>query len=404
MKKGLQLALGIFTAIGGFFDIGNLVTASQAGATFRFQLLWALALGTVIVIFLVEMSGRYAAVSQKPIPAAVREHFGVRFWIVPFCVLALLHFLTLAAEIGGIAFALQLLSGISLRWWALPVGILVWLFLWRSTFSAIEYSTASLGMIALCFVAAAVALHAPRHEVLAGILPSLPSEGPTKYWLYAVSIVGALIAPYLFYFYSSGAVEDEWDRSYLWINRGVAVIGMVFGAAITAGVIIVAGMVLHPQQISVGSINQAALMLTTTFPFWGFALFAVSMGIACLGAALEVSLSFAYSTSQTFGWRWGENLEPANDARFALVYTGAILLASLIIVLGIDPLKLTIYTMALNAAVLPIVAIPFLLLLNDRHVLGEHANGIVSNVAVASIVVIAFVLLVVSIPLVVIGS
>ena len=404
MKKGLQLALGIFTAIGGFFDIGNLVTASQAGATFRFQLLWALALGTVIVIFLVEMSGRYAAVSQKPIPAAVREHFGVRFWIVPFCVLALLHFLTLAAEIGGIAFALQLLSGISLRWWALPVGILVWLFLWRSTFSAVEYSTASLGMIALCFVAAAVALHAPRHEVLAGILPSLPSEGPTKYWLYAVSIVGALIAPYLFYFYSSGAVEDEWDRSYLWINRGVAVLGMAFGAAITAGVIIVAGMVLHPQQISVGSINQAALMLTTTFPFWGFALFAVSMGIACLGAALEVSLSFAYSTSQTFGWRWGENLEPANDARFALVYTGAILLASLIIVLGIDPLKLTIYTMALNAAVLPIVAIPFLLLLNDRHVLGEHANGIVSNVAVASIVVIAFVLLVVSIPLVVIGS
>ena len=404
MKKGLQLALGIFTAIGGFFDIGNLVTASQAGATFRFQLLWALALGTVIVIFLVEMSGRYAAVSQKTIPAAVREHFGVRFWIVPFCVLALLHFLTLAAEIGGIAFALQLLSGISLRWWALPVGILVWLFLWRSTFSAIEYSTASLGMIALCFVAAAVALHAPRHEVLAGILPSLPSEGPTKYWLYAVSIVGALIAPYLFYFYSSGAVEDEWDRSYLWINRGVAVIGMVFGAAITAGVIIVAGMVLHPQQISVDSINQAALMLTTTFPFWGFALFAVSMGIACLGAALEVSLSFAYSTAQTFGWRWGENLEPANDARFALVYTGAILLASLIIVLGIDPLKLTIYTMALNAAVLPIVAIPFLLLMNDRHVLGEHANGIVSNVAVASIVVIAFVLLVVSIPLVVIGS
>src|SRR4051794_6494619 len=149
MKKALQLALGILTAIGGFFDIGNLVTASQAGATFRFQLLWALALGTVIVIFLVEMSGRYAAVSQKPIPTAVREHFGVRFWIAPFCVLALLHFLTLAAEIGGIAFALQLISGISLRWWALPVGILIWLFLWRSTFSAIEYSTASLGMIAL---------------------------------------------------------------------------------------------------------------------------------------------------------------------------------------------------------------------------------------------------------------
>src|SRR3954468_18379282 len=100
MKKALQLALGILTAIGGFFDIGNLVTASQAGATFRFQLLWALLVGTIIVIFLVEMSGRFAAMSKKTIPEAVREHFGVRFFIAPFLVLVLLHLLTLAAEIG----------------------------------------------------------------------------------------------------------------------------------------------------------------------------------------------------------------------------------------------------------------------------------------------------------------
>jgi Mn2+/Fe2+ NRAMP family transporter len=408
MKKALQLALGVLTAIGGFFDIGNLVTASQAGAAFRFQLLWALLAGTLIVIFLVEMSGRYAAVSKTPIPAAVREHFGVRFWIVPFVVIVSLHLLTLAAEIGGIAFSLQLITGVSFQvsfqLWALPVGIVVWLFLWRSTFSAIEYSTASLGMIALCFVAAAVALHPPRHEVLGGILPSLPADDATKYWLYAVSIVGALIAPYLFYFYSSGAIEDEWDESYLWINRAVSVIGMSFGAVITAGVIIVAGMVLHPKHIAVDSVNQAALMLASVFPSWGFTLFAVSMGVACLGAALEVSLSLAYSTAQTFGWRWGENLEPATDARFALVYTGAILLASLVMVLGVDPLKLTIYTMALNAAVLPVVAIPFLLLMNDRRVLGDHANGVISNVAVAVIVLIAFVLFVVAIPLVMLGS
>src|SRR2546423_11134444 len=149
MKKGLQLALGILTAIGGFFDIGNLVTAAQAGAKFRFQLLWSLALGTLIVIFLVEMSGRFAAVTKKAIPEAVREHFGARFWLVPFVVLMLVHFLTLAAEIGGIAFALQLVTDIPFTFWAIPVGILLWLFLWRATFSAIEYSTASLGMISL---------------------------------------------------------------------------------------------------------------------------------------------------------------------------------------------------------------------------------------------------------------
>src|SRR3954462_10904103 len=134
MKKALQFALGILTAIGGFFDIGNLVTGAQAGAQFKYQLLWALILGTLVVIVLVEMSGRFAAVTKKTIPEAVREHLGVRVWAVPFVVLVVMHVLTLAAEIGGIAFGLQLLTGISFSVWAIPVGILVWLFLWRATF------------------------------------------------------------------------------------------------------------------------------------------------------------------------------------------------------------------------------------------------------------------------------
>jgi NRAMP (natural resistance-associated macrophage protein)-like metal ion transporter len=404
MKKALQLALGILTAIGGFIDIGNVVTASQAGAKFRFQLLWALLLGTLIVIFLVEMSGRFAAVTKKTIPEAVREHFGARFWLIPFAALILVHFLTLAAEIGGIAFALQLLTDVPFTAWALPVGILIWLFLWRSTFSAIEYSTASLGMITLCFVVAAVMHHPPRAELLAGALPSLPSDDSAKYWLFAVSIIGALIAPYLFYFYSSGAIEEEWDQTYLTVNRIVSVSGMSFGAVITASVIIVAGMVLQPKGISVDSMNQAALMLSEAFPFWGYVLFAVCLGIVCLGAALEVSLSLAYTVSQTFGWRWGENLEPAKDARFSLTYTIAILLAALLMTVGIDPLRLTIYTMALNAMVLPIVAIPFLLLMNDRRLLRDYGNGYFSNGVVALIVVISLVLFVVSIPLVIMGS
>lgn len=404
MKKGLQLALGILTAIGGFFDIGNLVTAAQAGATFRFQLLWPLLLGTIIVIFLVEMSGRFAAMSGKTIPEAVREHFGVRFWAVPFVVLVLLHLLTLAAEIGGIAFAMQLVTGIAFQAWVLPIGILIWLFLWRATFSAIEYSTASLGLVTLCFVVAAVMLHPPRADVLSGMLPSLPTDDAAKYWLYAVSIVGALIAPYLFYFYSSGAVEDEWDRTYVGVNRAVAVMGMSFGAVITAGLIVAAAMVLHPRHIGVESINQVAFVLTDTFPAWGFTLFAVSMAIACLGAALEVALSLAYTVSQTFGWRWGEDLEPAKDARFAMAYTCGVLLASLVMLLGLDPLKLTIYTMALNAMMLPVVSVPFLLLMNDGRIMHDRRNGPISNTAAALIVVLSFVLFVVSIPLVMLGS
>jgi Mn2+/Fe2+ NRAMP family transporter len=236
------------------------------------------------------------------------------------------------------------------------------------------------------------------------MLPSLPHQDPSRYWFMAVSLLGAVISPYLFYFYSSGAVEDDWDESYVWVNRGVSVIGMGFGSLISVGAIIIAAVVLAPRGIHVDDYHQAALMLTQAFPFWGYVLFAVSMGIACLGAAVEVSLSMAYTTAQTFGWNWGESLDPREDARFSLTYTGAILAAALLILFGVDPLKLTLLSMAVNAAVLPFVAIPFLLLMNDRKLLGKNANGWISNAVAVVTLVLALALAVFSIPLMIVGG
>jgi Mn2+/Fe2+ NRAMP family transporter len=404
MKKAAQLALGILTGVGGFFDVGNLATSAQAGASFRFQLIWALLLATILVIFLVEMSGRFAACTKTALPGAIRDHLGFGFWFLPFLVLTLTHFLILGAEIGGICFALQLVTGIRFSWFAMPVAVLLWLFLWRAKFNTIENSTSMLGMITLAFVVAAILHHPPVAEVVRGAIPSLPTHDAAQYWFIAVSIIGAVLAPYLFYFYSSGAVEDDWDETYIGVNRAVSVMGMGFGSIIALAAIVVAAMVLAPRGIEVNDYQQAALMLTEAFPFWGFVLFAVSMGIACLGAALEVALSMAYATAQTLGWNWGEDLQPAKDARFSLVYTAAIFISALIIAAGVDPLKLTLLTMAVNAAVLPFVTFPILLLMNDRKLLREHRNGWLSNAVVVGVVALSVVLAVVSVPLAVLGG
>src|SRR5436305_3958639 len=262
MKKATQLALGILTAVGGFFDVGNIATCAQAGAAFRFQLLWSMVLATMVVIVLVEMSGRFAAVTKKALPDTIREHFGFSFWLVPFIVLTIVHILVLGAEIGGICFALHLVTGLPLPLFALPVAVIVWVFLWRSTFSTIENSTSLLGLITLCFVVAAFKHRPPMHALLAGAVPSMPQHDPAHYWFIAVSIIGAVIAPFLFYFYSSGAVEDKWDPSYITVNRIVAVIGMGFGAVIAGAAIVVAAVVLAPRGIQVSDYHQAALMLT----------------------------------------------------------------------------------------------------------------------------------------------
>src|SRR5690349_20216950 len=94
----------------------------QAGASFGLKLIWAVVLGTICIIFLLEMAGRFAAVSHHTISDAIRERFGFNFFIWPLLATLLVNFLVLSAEIGGVAIAAELATGISFQWWALPVA------------------------------------------------------------------------------------------------------------------------------------------------------------------------------------------------------------------------------------------------------------------------------------------
>ena len=67
MKRWLGIALGIVTSVGGFLEIGSITTAAQAGADYRYQLAWVIVLGTLCIALLVEMAGRFAAVSKHTI-------------------------------------------------------------------------------------------------------------------------------------------------------------------------------------------------------------------------------------------------------------------------------------------------------------------------------------------------
>ena len=404
MKKILQVTLGIVTSVGGFLEIGSVTTAAQAGAAFGYQLLWALLLGTVCLVFLVEMSGRFAAVSKHTIVDATRERFGFPFFSVVLLGMVLIALLVLVAELGGIGLSIQILTGIGFPWWAIPVSFVVWFVIWKGTFGLIENGVSLLGLVTLSFVVAAVKLHPNWRDTVHGFVPTLPGGQKAKYGFIAVSILGASISPYLMYFYSSGAIEDKWDESYIPINRVIAVLGMTFGGVLSMAVLIAAALALKPKGIDVETFEQTALAVTTALPKWGLLLFAASMLFACLGAALEISLAIAYFFAQGFGWSWSENSPPSANARFSLTYTIIVLLATIPLLFGVDPIKVTVMSMAFTAATLPLAIVPFLFLMNDPLYLGKHCNGWVSNSVVAIIILISFILAVISIPLQILGG
>jgi Mn2+/Fe2+ NRAMP family transporter len=404
MKKLFEIALGIVTSVGGFLEIGSIATAAQGGAEFSFQLIWAIALGGLCVIFLVEQSGRFAAVSGRTIPGAIRERFGFNYFLFLYVVLGLVTLLVLAAEIGGVCVALEFATGIKFQWWAVPVALLIWLILWKGTFGVIEKGVSLLGLVTLSFVLAAIFVHPPWSQVLHGFVPTLPQNEKAHYWFIAVSILGASISPYLFFFYSSGAIEDEWDESYVGVNRVIAVSGMSFGSLISIAVLIVAAMVLLPRGIKVEHYYELPPLLTLILGRTGFWLFVASLGIACLGAALEITLEISYLTAQGLGWNWSENQRPRDEARFSAVYMIVIAVASVIVLVGIDPLNVTVFSMALTAATLPVSIVPFLFLMNDRKYMRGYGNGWFSNAVVLAIIGLAFMLAVVTIPLQIFGG
>ena len=399
MKNLTKIGLGILTSIGGYLEVGSIGTAIQAGAAFRYDLLWAIALGTICIAFLAEMTGRLAAVSHHSVVAAVRKRFGFRLQAWPLVSQLLVDLLVLASEIGGASLALELATGYSFRIFVFPVAMLIWALLWFATFGAIEHSVAVLGLVTLSFSVAAWWLRPDWAAVRHGLVPHRPATDAAQYAYLAVGILGATISPYLFSFYSSGAVEEEWREEDLMPNRIVAALGMGFGSLVAMSVIVVAAIVLAPRGIEGEMYQQAATMLSLPLGHWGFRLFWLSLFIGCVGAALEIALDISYIAGQSFGWAWSENQPPGDEARFAVGYTLAIVVATTPSMLGIDPLKLTMFSMSVTVVVLPILIGPLLVVMNDAEYLEEYTNGWITNLAVVAIVGLACVLAALAIPL-----
>ena len=156
MSKVLGLALGILAAIGGFVDIGDLVFNTAAGATFGYELAWVIPVGVLGIIVYSEMCGRVAAVSGKAVFDAIRERVGFKAALGALIASEIVNLLTLACEIGGVAIALQLLSGLPYRWLILIAVIGLIVIIWVTSFEWIERLFGYGGLCMLVFAVAAV--------------------------------------------------------------------------------------------------------------------------------------------------------------------------------------------------------------------------------------------------------
>jgi Mn2+/Fe2+ NRAMP family transporter len=380
VSKILQVALGILSAIGGFVDIGDLVFNTQAGATFGFDLLWVVVVGVVGIIVYSEMCGRVAATSDRPVFDLVRERTGFGAGLATLVASELVNFLTCAAEVGGVAIALQLLSGLPYRL-LIVFGLLGLLAVsWALPFEWIERTFGYIGLCLLVFAVAAVKLGPNWGDVAHGFAPQLPATNQAVYLYFVVGLLGAALTPYEVYFYSSGAVEDEWGAKDLGMNKVTSMIGYGLGAFLSFSLMIVAAMLFLPRGIDPQFLGTPALGAGDALGKIGLVLALVGILFAVGGAAIETSFAGAYNLAQFFGWSWGKKEKPSGAPLFTLTWIVLFTLAALVVMTGYDPVKITEYSVIFSVVALPLTFLPILLIANDPAYMGAHRNGKLANV------------------------
>jgi manganese transport protein len=407
VKKIFGFALGILTAIGGFLDIGDLVTSSVAGSRFGLNLAWVIIVGVVGICLFAQMSGRVAAVSGRATFEIIRERLGARMAGANLGASFLINLLTLSAEVGGIALALQLASGLGYLLWVPVAAFAVWLVIWRVKFSILENVTGMLGLTLIVFAVAVFWLHPNWNSLGAQFLQRAPagtSEAPATYWYFAIGLFGSAMTPYEVFFFSSGAVEDKWTKKDLSQSRVNVLVGFPLGGILSIAIIACAALVLLPQHIAVTSLSQVALPIAQAGG--KIALIIVILGFvsATFGAALETTLSSGYALAQFFGWPWGKFRRPAKAARFHLTMIVALLIGLGILATGVDPVQLTEYSVVFSAVALPLTYLPILMVANDKQYMGDLVNGRATNFVGLVFLAIILVASIAAIPLMIISG
>jgi Mn2+/Fe2+ NRAMP family transporter len=399
--KLLQIALGILTAIGGFVDIGDLVTNGLVGARYGLSLAWATLLGMVGICLFAEMSGRIAAITGRGTFDLVRERLGPKAGLANLVASFLVTALTLTAEIGGVALALELATSVNYLLWVPMIGLFVWLIMWRVKFSILENGAGLVGVALAVFGVALWKLHPDFGNLVHQVfVPHKPGgEGLPTYFYYSIALFGAAMTPYEVFFFSSGGVEEGWTKKDLMVERMNVFIGFPLGALISLSIAACAMLILEPRGITVDSLGQVGLPVAFAVGKIGLAIALLGFVAATFGAALETGLSCGYTIAQYFGWQWGKFVRPREAARFHLVLLLTVIIATGIVLTTIDPVMITEYSVVFSAVALPLTYFPILVISNDPDYMGDKKNGAAMNVLASVFLVIIVAASLAAIPL-----
>jgi NRAMP (natural resistance-associated macrophage protein)-like metal ion transporter len=369
-------------------DPSGIATYSQTGAQYGNQFLWLSLFTFPLMSIVQEMCARIGLTTGRGLAGNIRINYPR--WVLYTCAVLLFvaNTLNIGANIGAMAEATRLLAPHA-SFTLIAIGFTLFCLLLQIFTPYERYARylKYLVIVLMSYVATAFAVNINWQEVfMATITPSF-SLNPDQMFL-VTAILGTTISPYLFFWQTSHEVEEEIQhgktslrlregttneevkkmRIDVWTGMFVSNLVMFFIIATCAAVLFTHGI----HQIETAA--QAAAALRPLAGEQAFLLFAAGIIGTGMLAIPVLAGSAAYTVAESFKWKSGLYRKLHQARAFYGVIILSMLIGLFINFLGIDPIKMLIYSAVVNGLVAPPILYLIVQMTSDKKVVKERTN------------------------------
>jgi NRAMP (natural resistance-associated macrophage protein)-like metal ion transporter len=363
-------------------DANGIVTYSQAGAQFGYELLWTMIPVTLALIVVQEICARMGAVTGKGLSDLIREEFGFRITFFMMLAILLINFGNILGEFAGIAGSLELF-GLS-KYITVPVcAVIVWLIVVKGQYKGVEKIFLVASFIYITYIFAGIL--AKPNWITAAIRTVRPPGRELfrhDYLFMTITVIGTTIAPWMQFYLQSSVVEKGVTRRQYKASQLDVISGCIFTDVVAWFIIVACAATLFAHGIhEINYAKDAAEALHPLAGDYAYILFAVGLFNASLFAASILPLSTAYTVCEGLGFESGIGKKFSEAPAFYWLYTILIAAGGGLILLPRLPLiKIQLYSQAINGVAIAPVLIFMLLLVNKKELMGEYVNSKLYNV------------------------
>jgi NRAMP (natural resistance-associated macrophage protein)-like metal ion transporter len=388
-RRGFMRAIGLGVIAGAADDDCSAIgTYASAGAQFGTSLLWTAPVTLPMMFAVVYLSSKLGQVAGKGLFHVIKENYsGWMLWPTLIAVL-IGNTIEAAADLGGMAAALNLLIPLPIPWIVICVAaIILSLQIWGS-YKLIRNIFRWLSLALFAYVGAAVLSKPDPWEVLRGtFVPTI--EFSREFLSILVAIIGTSLSAYLYTWQSNVEVEEEiaQGRTKLEQREGATdaelrqsridiLIGMLFSNLIMYFIILSTGATLH--KAGEGNIETAAQAAEALRPLAGDAAgILFTLGIIAVGflAVPIMTTGAAYDLCQVLGWKSSLHSKPENAGKFYGLIVAFTVIAIVMNFLGFNPMKALVYSGVVQGFSTPPLLLFILLMTGSRKLMGDKANS-----------------------------